>query len=329
MTTSAPILALSALLLASCSFGADKANKTNPAIADAPAEKSPPQTTIKDGYLDVNGTRLYYKTMGTGDPIVVLHGGPGFDHRQFLPYIWDLAEKHEVILYDQRGTGMSSGPVDAASINIETFIADIEGIREAFGIEKMNLLGHSFGGVLAMHYAIEHPDKLESLILCSTTASEKSFDEMRTTYEANRLAEDTELLEQIYTSEAFQNNDPEAIERFWRVFFKPYFADQSLVSELDLKFTKNTIENSNAVAGLLMESIGKFDLHDALKAAVKCPTLVIHGDADPLPAKCAERIHQSIDGSKLVIAADSGHWLFVDATETFTSSILEFLDQPR
>lgn len=280
--------------------------------------------TVEEGHLEINGTSLFYKTMGSGEPIVVLHGGPGFDHRQFLPYIWELAAQHKVILFDQRGTGLSSGPVDATSISIDTFIADIEGIRKAFGIEKMNLLGHSWGGILAMHYGIRHPEKLRSLILCSTAASFESFAEMRTKYEADRLPEDAALLEEIYSSDGFQNGDPEVIERFWRVFFKPYFADQSLVSKMDLQFTENTIKNGNAVAGFILQSIGEFDLHEDLRA-IRSPTLVIHGKADPMPVRYAEMIHESIAGSELVAVEGSGHWLFVDATEVFTSSILEFL----
>jgi len=283
-----------------------------------------PPSTIEEGYLDVNGTTLFHKTMGSGDPIVVLHGGPGFDHRQFLPYIWELAKEHRVILYDQRGTGLSSGPVDAESISIDSFIADIEGIREAFGIQKMNLLGHSFGGILAMHYGIRHPENLRSLILCSTAASAASFGEMRTNYEANRPPGEGELLQEIYSSDGYRNGDPQVVERFWRIYFKPYFVDHSLVEEMDLHFTENTIKNMNEVAGHIMRSIGDFDLHEQL-GVIRCPTLVIHGDSDPMPVSYARRIHDSIAGSKLVIAEDSGHWLFVDATETFTSSILQFL----
>ncbi len=279
---------------------------------------------VEEGHLEINGTSLFYKTMGSGEPIVVLHGGPGFDHRQFLPYIWELAERHKVILFDQRGTGLSSGPIDATSISIDSFIADIEGVREAFGIEKMNLLGHSWGGILAMHYGIRHPENLRSLILCSTAASFESFGEMRETYEANRLPDDAALLQEIYSSDGFQNGDPQAVEEFWRVYFKPYFADQQLVSKLDLRFEENSIKNGNAVAGHILESIGDFELHEDLKA-IRCPTLVIHGDADPMPFKYGEMIHESIDGSQLVIVEGVGHWLFVDGTETFTSSVLDFL----
>ena len=279
---------------------------------------------IEDGHLDINGTNLYYKTLGSGDPIVVLHGGPGFDHRQFLPFIWELAQGHQVILYDQRGTGLSSGPVDSMSISINTFIADIEGIRKAFKIEKLNLLGHSWGGILAMHYAIEHPDMLKSLILCSTAAAVESFDEMRANYGAARSVEDAALLQEIAGTAEFENQDPRAVERFWRVFFKPYFADPSQVEKMDLLFTENTLRYGNLVAGYLFQSIGAFDLHEDLRV-VDCPVLVIHGDADPMPLKYAERIHEAIAGSELVIAENCGHWLFVDGTETFRTSILDFL----
>jgi len=281
---------------------------------------------VEEGFVEVTGTSLFYKTMGSGEPIVVLHGGPGFDHRQFLPYIWELAERHKVILFDQRGTGLSSGPIDSKSISIDSFIADIEGVRNAFGIERMNLLGHSWGGILAMYYGVRHPENLRSLVLCSTAASFESFGEMRETYEANRLPDDAALLQEIYSSDGFQNGDPQAVERFWRIYFKPYFADQELASRLDLQFTENSIRYGNEVAGHIFESIGEFDLHEDLQA-IRCPTLVIHGDADPMPVKYAEMIHDSIDGSELVIAEGAGHWLFVDATDTFTSSVLDFLDE--
>jgi proline iminopeptidase len=279
---------------------------------------------LEEGYLEVNGTTLFYKTMGSGEPIVVLHGGPGFDHRQFLPYIWQLADDYKIILFDQRGTGLSSGPVNAESISIDNFIADIEAVRTAFNIDKMNLLGHSWGGILAMHYGIQHPEQLRSLILCSTAASVDSFGEMRANYENARLPEDVQMLEEMYSSDDYQNGDPQAIERFWRVYFKPYFADPERVAGLDLHFEKNTIENGTAVARFMMESVGEFDLHEDL-AVIRCPTLVLHGDSDPMPVTYAERIRDSISGSRLVIAENSGHWLFVDATETFSASIHAFL----
>jgi proline iminopeptidase len=282
------------------------------------------QPKIEEGFVANGEHPLYYKAMGSGDPIVVLHGGPGFDHRQFLPYIWELAHGHKVILFDQRCTGLSGGPVDSASITIDAFVEDIEVIRKAFGIEKMNLLGHSWGGILAMYYGLRHQDKLKSLILCSTSATAESFSDMYATYEANRAPGDKEMLEGIYESEGFKSGDPDVVERFWRVYFTPYFKDQSQVDRMDLRFTENTIKNCNIVAEYVLQSIGNFDLHEDLKA-VHCPTLILHGDADPMSYRFAERLHESIAGSELVIVEGVGHWMFVDGTAAFTRSILDFL----
>lgn len=286
------------------------------------AEEASPRIT--EGYVTNGEHSLFYKTMGSGDPIVVVHGGPGFDHRQFLPFIWELAKEHQVILYDQRCTGLSTGPVDSVSINIDTFIGDIEAVRQAFGLQRMNLLGHSWGGVLAMYYGTRHQDRLKSLILCSTAATMESLSAMRDVYEANREPGDLERLEDLYQSEGYQSGDPDAVGDFWRVFFKPYFADQSQVEKMDLVFTRNTIKNSQAVAGYVLNSVGNFDLRADLKN-LHCPTLIVHGSADPLDVKCAEEIHEIIGGSKLVIVEGAGHWLFVDGTDPFATGILDFL----
>lgn len=281
--------------------------------------------SIEDGYVENGDHPLYYKTLGSGDPIVVLHGGPGFDHRQFLPFIWELAVNHQVILYDQRCTGLSSGPADSTTITLDTFIEDIEVIRRHFGIEKMNLLGHSWGGNLAMQYALRHEDKLKSLILCSTTATDSSYAEMRATYEENRAPGESDKLMEIYQSNAFQAGDPTAYEAFWRLYFRPYFADPNQVDKMDLLFTENTINNSNTVAGLIFADIGSFDLHEDLKN-LKVPTAVFHGDADPLHYKYGEQIHQSIAGSHFLLMEDVGHWLFVDGTDYFAGNTRAFLD---
>ena len=100
----------------------------------------------EEGFVETDGTRLYFESIGVGERIVVLHGGPGFDHGQFLPQLNALAAEHQLIFYDQRGTGFSEGPVDAASITIENFIADLDRVREHFGLERMNLLGESGSG---------------------------------------------------------------------------------------------------------------------------------------------------------------------------------------
>jgi proline-specific peptidase len=113
---------------------------------------------VREGSCSVNGTSLYYRIEGDGDPVVVLHGGPGMSHEYLLPHLAFLADGHRLIFYDQRASGNSPIEVPPESVNIENFVRDLEGIRACFEIERVTLLGHSWGGLLAMHYAAAFPE---------------------------------------------------------------------------------------------------------------------------------------------------------------------------
>lgn len=281
---------------------------------------------IEEGFLNVGSTSLYYKTIGTGEPIMVLHGGPGFDHLHLLPYIGKLGENYKVILYDQRGGGRSIGPVDSISINIESFIEDIEALRRFFEIDKMNLFGGSWGGILAMFYSIKYPEKLNSLILQGTAASSELMQKMGPTIEKNRTPEDAKILETIRSSEGFKQKDPESLEKYFQVFFKAYFIDQSLASKINLTITENTAKNSSEVQKYMWNSIWPFKLHDSLKV-IGCPTLVLHGIKDPIPVESAYKIHEVIPNSELIIFENSGHFVFVEEEERFNTIVGEFLSR--
>jgi proline iminopeptidase len=118
-----------------------------------------------EGRKEVNGTSFYYQTIGTGTPILVLHGGPGESHRYSLPHLEPLAETHQLILFDQRGTGQSDGNLDMRAVSIGQFVEDIDALRAAFGFEGISVMGHSWGAVLALFYAFEHQERLDRLIL--------------------------------------------------------------------------------------------------------------------------------------------------------------------
>lgn len=118
--------------------------------------------TIEEGTVRSNGVQLYYKIVGEGEPVVILHGGPGFDHNHMLPF-GELAHDHKVVFYDQRATGNSTGALDSGSITVDNFVEDLEGLRKKLNPGKMNLLGHSWGAGLAMFYGIKYPAESEDL----------------------------------------------------------------------------------------------------------------------------------------------------------------------
>lgn len=286
------------------------------------------QPPIKEGFLDIGETSLYFKTIGSGEPILVLHGGPGFDHQILMPYIGRLGLHQKVIQYDQRGSGRSKGPIDAASINIENFVEDIEAIRKHFKIEKLNLAGVSWGGILAMFYSVKYTENLNSLVLFSTAASSEILYRMTPAMNKRTTAEDGELMKELSRSKGFKQKDPQILEEFYRAYCKAQFGDPSLAAKINLTLCENTAKNLDTISSLVMSSIGEFDLHASLQK-ITCPTLVLHGRKDPLPLEAAQNIHAMIPNSELIVFEESGHWIFIEEEERFLTIVNAFLSKRR
>jgi proline iminopeptidase len=121
-----------------------------------------------EGFVDANGVLIYWKSIGSGAPLFVVHGGPGASHDYFLPHLVPLARTNRLIFIDERGSGRSERLENAKLYTVENMVEDIEAVRRALALEKIALLGHSFGGVLAQSYALRYPENLSSLILCSS-----------------------------------------------------------------------------------------------------------------------------------------------------------------
>jgi len=122
--------------------------------------------------FEAPGATIYYEAIGTGEPIVVVNGGPGFDHTYMhLAAAWDtLAKNHEVVFYDQRGNGRSVGDHKSQTQTLKDQIDDLEALRAHLGVERVDLLGHSWGGYLVMAYAAVHPDRVAHLIIVDSAA---------------------------------------------------------------------------------------------------------------------------------------------------------------
>src|SRR5206468_12737448 len=119
------------------------------------------QTTV-----ELNGVRIYTRRVGDGPPVVVLHGGPGAHHDYLLPQYDRLALGRTLLYYDQRGGGRSPVPRDTP-VGWREHVADLEALRDRWGLPRLTLAGYSWGGLLALLYAAEMPDRLERLALIS------------------------------------------------------------------------------------------------------------------------------------------------------------------
>jgi proline-specific peptidase len=138
-----------------------------------------------DGYLSFRGYRTFYQTSGdlrSGVPLVLLHGGPGIPGNSYADLMAQLAERRPVVRYDQLGCGRSDRPNHPALWTVQTFIDELQTLRNALRLDRIHLLGHSWGGVLAIEYLLTRPDGVQSLVLSSALSNTQFWVE-----EARRL----------------------------------------------------------------------------------------------------------------------------------------------
>ena len=123
---------------------------------------------MHEGFLPAENAQLYFREVGQGPPVLILHGGPDFDQNYLLPDMDRLSGSFRLIYYDPRGRGKSGENVRPEDVSIASEIEDVEAVRAYFQLESTVVLGHSWGGLLAMEYAVRHPGRVSHLILMNT-----------------------------------------------------------------------------------------------------------------------------------------------------------------
>ena len=293
-------------------------------VTALPNSSLPPDT--KNIFIQVDHAKLFCQSMGEGTPLIVLHGGPGLSQEYLHPYLNKLAENHFVIFYDQRGSGRSEGETDSTDINIKVFVNDLEKIRQHFGFKKVSILGHSWGGFLAMHYAISHPEAIDKLVLLSSLpASSEDFALFAKEY-SHRMTPFMEELKQIQTSKEFVAGDPNTVANYLKIIFRTYCVAPERADELNFQASAqanvNFIKTSKIFQQTLLSS--SFDLRDELKK-LSCKTLIIHGDKDPIPLPTARTLHLNIKDSKFVTLENCGHFPYIEKRQEFFDAVGAFL----
>ena len=280
------------------------------------------------GLLQINGTELYVKRIGSGEPIVVVHGGPMLEHGYLLPHLRPLADHYELIFYDQRLSGRSAPQVDSASVRIATFVDDIEEIRLSLALERIHLVGHSWGGLLAMHYALKYQENLQSLVLLnSMSASSEIWQEEERLLAQRFTAADSVERQAIRETDAFANQEPEAIAQLLRLSFRLQFHDTSMANELQLYVPEDYSDRSMQF-GYMMVDLMDFDLHDDL-TAVTVPTLILYGSAEPATELSGAMLREGTPNSEWVVIENAGHFPFIEQPAAFTDAVRRFLDRNR
>jgi len=274
----------------------------------------------RENRIPAPGAALYCREIGRGTPLIVLHGGPDFDISYLLPELDRLSDKFHLIYYDQRGRGRSADFVKPEDVTLESEIADLDVVRDHFQLDKVVLLGHSWGTVLALEYALRYPERVSRLVLMDP-APVSIADINRFRNERIEKWPVLELRKAIADTTGYKEADPDAVVAYYRVHFKPALARSEDYEKLMIRMQARFIEQrkegilkSRAIEARLMNdtwaSPNGYDLLPKLKG-LNIPALVITGDHDFFPF-AAEHIAQAIPGSRLVTLKDCGHFPYLE-----------------
>lgn len=264
--------------------------------------------------LSVNGTTLVYETIGEGPPCLCLHGGPGTDSSGLRRTLAPLADALglRLIVYDHRGHGRSEWtPVEQCTQ--DQLVADIEGVRQALGLERVHVLGISWGGFLGLMYAARYPHALATLAVVGAAAS----GEFMTRAEANARAQSTPAQWAAYRAlwDGSLADDAAFAEAFATI--RPlYFFDRSLAAA-SVQARAETRHRLAVRRFIIEHEYPRYDCRAELSRIV-APTLVAVGRHDWIcPVDQAEEVHRLVPHSTLAIFEHSGHSPQVEEREAF------------
>jgi len=272
--------------------------------------------------LSVNGIALFERRVGAGPLVVVLHGGPGAHHDYLLPQYDRLAAGREVLYYDQRGGGRSPVP-HGTPVGWREHVADLEAIRSVLELERVTLCGYSWGGLLALLYYLEHPERVERLALVSaaspTVAYRRRFEEEF----ARRMAAPEIVAErEALRASGLRERDPDAYrKRVFELSVAGYFRDFRDARRLTpFRVTARTQD-------LVWASLGDYDLRPRLRETASRSPLpvarIIHGTHDPIPIQGSREVAEILRAGFIELPV--GHCPHVEATEEFVRALDEFL----
>lgn len=280
--------------------------------------------------FDRAGVRLYYTSAGTGTPIVLLSGGPGLNVEYVLPVAQFLPSGYRSIAFEQRGTGRSRPhPFDPATLTIRAVVEDLEALRVQLQQDRLLLLGHSWGGMLAMAYAAAHPDRVDRLILVDSGGPTLEFTQwFGDNIEARLRPEDRELRDYWRAAGKDGVDAGKAAIEALKAIFPGYFFDRKAALAFASEFRPGQY-HPDVNERLFGEMRKHYDSREGLKN-LKRPVLIIQGHQDPMGDKTAEDIRALIAGSTLVYIKRSGHFPWIEQPEAFRKAIADFLSrQPQ
>ena len=285
----------------------------------------------ESGFTRTTSAPLYWARYGPvrADPLVVLHGGPGAHHDYLLPQMLYLAQKHDVLFYDQRGGGRSRTN-DQEPVTWQTQVTDLAAIVKQFGLEPLTIVGYSWGGLLAVLYALEAVEATDAasmvapsrLVLIDPAPLARRYRvEFEAEFRRRQQGPEIQRMRAELEASGLRESDPDAYRhRLFELSVAAYFANPANAKNLTpFRIIARTQQS-------VWDSLGDYDLIPRL-GQIRCPALVVHGRDDPIP------VASSIEGAqalraRLVLLDDCGHVPYVEQPSGLFAAVDEFLATP-
>lgn len=288
----------------------------------------------REGRVSVPGGEVWFKVVGSGDaiPLLTLHGGPGVGH-DYLEPLEALQTDRPIVFYDQLGCGRSDKPDDLSLWRIDRFVDEVATVRRALGLNRVHLLGQSWGGWLAIEYMMGRPSGVDSLILASTSASLPQW-ARETAHLKTTLPEKAQ--ETIRRCEAVGDFHHPEYEAAMMEFYNRYVCRLDPWPDPLMRSLNNLIGNPVAYASYVtIQGPTEFTITGNLKdwdrtdrlGEISVPTLLTFGHYDEFTPACAETLHRGIPNSEMVIFEQSAHMAHLEETERYLQVMRDFLDR--
>ena len=297
----------------------------------------------RDGYLVMSDSaRIYYRVAGTPrrgvDTLIAIHGGPGMDQESvYADWVPMLTPSHVVIFYDQRGGGKSELPADTARLVAARQIQDLDELRRHFNLEKVTLVAHSYGPLLAASYAIAHPDRVRRMVFFGPVPPYRADFFTRYGRNINARLDSTQRRRMSAASRGMTDpaSTPEQVRQacrdYWALGMRPRLA----MPDSGLKLVKSDlcatdpagIRYGNRVAnGVIMSSYGQWDLRPAL-AKLDVPLLVVHGEEETIPMDMVEQWVTSMPKgtARLMKIPNAAHFTYAERSDIVWPAVERFL----
>ena len=285
----------------------------------------------ESGFTQTTSVPLYWVRHGTKGlpPVLLLHGGPGADHDYLLPQMLAVGGgRREVITYDQRGGGRSRTD-DRAPITWKTQVDDLTRVIHELGIEPLDIVGYSWGGLLAMLYAIEaaagraSPPPHRLVLVDPAPVTRVYRDQFESEFNRRQMGDRIRGMRTQLAESGMRERDPEGYkQRAFELSVAGYFSDPDKSENLTPFRVVGRVQQS------IWESLGDFDLTAPGQLdSVRVPTLVIHGREDPIPLASSEAAAKALR-ARLVILEHSGHVPYVEQPDQLFAAINTFLAEP-